>query len=408
MSNTASSLPYYLGISVIEIEKHIESLAGVDKTEGFTDNDLTSSLKNSGYIITQHEVFDYLLQNHTHIGTNMGSGNNVFTYGKSNSSKKKIAPEIKRDGIKLDSVIISKDKIEQIRAAISQQENEQTIFNDWGFSEVFEKGTAISLLFWGIPGTGKTLMAQAIADETGAELKIYGTADIQSSEPGGAERTIKEIFKSAKTNNKEGGKKVVLLFDECDSLLTDRNEVGVVLGAQVNTLLQELERYEGIVIFTTNRMGKLDPAVERRIAAKIEFTFPDRKERRAIWGRLIPKKAPINTDVNLDQLSKIPLAGGNIKNSVLNAARTAAYEKSKTIKMKHFVDAIEKEARSLQAFIAEYEAQTHHNLLGFVKNKDGSLELDTSTKPVVRSAEKQRVIDGKIIDGTVKNSKAKK
>ena len=268
--------------------------------------------------------------------------------------------------VRFESVVLSDDKKDEIYAAISQLENDAQIFNEWGFEEVFEKGTAVSLLFWGIPGTGKTLTAQAIADHVGAELKMYSTAEIESSEPGGAERAIKQIFAAANKKNKaKTGRRRVILFDECDSLLTDRNEVGPILGAQVNALLTELERYEGIIVFTTNRMGKLDPALERRITAKIEFEFPDKVARRAIWERMLPKKAPIANDVNLDHLAEYPLAGGNINNAVLNAARMAAYKKANEITMAHFTEAIEKEAESLQAFVAEYEKQTHQRLVGY-------------------------------------------
>lgn len=273
--------------------------------------------------------------------------------------------------IALDSVVLSDSKKEEIRAAMSQIENSKIIFEEWGFADVFEKGTAITLLFYGIPGTGKTLMAQAIADELGAELKIYGTADIQSSEPGGAERTIRKIFDEAKSFFRSNKKQRVVLFDECDSLLYDRNKVGVILGAQINAMLTEIERHDGIIIFTTNRMGKLDPALERRIAAKIEFPFPDKAQREAIWKRMIPAKAPLGKDVDFDALAEYPLAGGNIKNAVLNAARKAAYLKSNLIMMKHFKDAIEKESISAQAFSAAAEGD-HNGQLGDVHMEDNN------------------------------------
>jgi SpoVK/Ycf46/Vps4 family AAA+-type ATPase len=246
--------------------------------------------------------------------------------------------QAKQPKVTLESVIISADKRQEIEAAISQVGNNDLIFETWGFSQVFEKGTAISLLFWGIPGGGKTLMSQAIADSLNAELKVYGTAEIQSSEPGGSERKIQQIFKEAKTKN-AGGVKQVIHFDECDSLLMDRNQVGPILAAEINCLLSEIEHYDGVVIFTTNRLGKLDPALERRITAKIEFEFPDQAQRKAIWQRLIPKKAPLDRGVNLERLAEYPLAGGNIKNALLNAARAAAHAKSKKITMAHFVTA---------------------------------------------------------------------
>lgn len=203
--------------------------------------------------------------------------------------------------------------------------------------------------------THNTLMAQAIAEKLGAELKIYGMAEIGSSEPGGSERFIKKIFEEAKAFFTKEKKHRVVLFDECDALLYDRNKVGVILGAQINTLLTEIERHDGIIIFTTNRIGTLDPALERRIAAKIEFPFPTREQRVAIWKRMIPDKAPIAKDVDFEELAKYPLAGGNIKNAVLNAARMAAYKKQKTITMDNFLLAIEREAQSQKAFESEHD-----------------------------------------------------
>lgn len=303
---------------------------------------------------------------------------------------KKTLPKKPVAKISLSSVVMSKEKKEEIESAISQVKNNEQIFSKWGFADVFEKGTAISLLFWGIPGTGKTLTAQAIADETSSSLKVYGTAEIESAEPGGAERTMKQIFAEAKRANKTPVPRLIL-FDECDSLLMDRNEVGPILSAQVNTLLSEIEHYDGIIIFTTNRMGKLDPALERRLSAKIEFTFPDKVQRLAIWERMIPKKAPLAKDVNFKKLAEYPIAGGNIKNAVLNAARFAAYKKAKAINMSHFKNAIEKEASSLQAFADQYEKQSHSSIVGYSRGTHGvTLQKDeiksTITKQLTRGS----------------------
>lgn len=286
-------------------------------------------------------------------------GNDIpYYYNKEHLSlvaKKTTKPLPVKKKIPFESVVISDEKREEIQAAMSQFDNADLLFDTWGFSEVFEKGTAVTLLFWGIPGSGKTLMAQAIAEELGAELKIYGMAEIGSSEPGGSERFIQKIFKTAKDFFTINKKQQVVLFDECDTLLYDRNKVGVILGAQINTLLTEIERHDGIVIFTTNRLGVLDPALERRVAAKIEFPFPDRESREKIWKRMIPTKAPIAKDVNFKELSIYPLPGGNIKNAVLNAARMASYKKQKHITMHNFVQAVEKEAQSQAEFEANYD-----------------------------------------------------
>ena len=69
--------------------------------------------------------------------------------------------------------------------------------------------------------------------------------------------------------------------------------------------------------------GKLDRALERRIALKVEFPRPDRVMRRVIWEKLLPAKMPLAEDVSLDRLAECDLTGGEIKNAVLNAARHA-------------------------------------------------------------------------------------
>lgn len=323
-----------------------------------TCRDLGLSPKTRGIITVQHASDFYRIQTSQ---TSYDFYTNQF----------KVVNTGLKQAVTLDSVVMSEEMRGDIRSAISQIEHQEKIFTEWGFSEVFEKGTAITLLFYGVPGGGKTLTAQAIATETKSTLKTISTAEIESMEPGGAERALQAVFAEAKKLFKLKKNPQVLLFDECDSLLMDRNEVGPIIGAQINCLLTEIERHEGIVIFTTNRLGKLDPALERRISAKIEFMFPDEGARLQIWKRLIPSAAPLGDDVDFDQLAKYPLAGGNIKNAVLNAARKAAYEKSEKIYMTHFKKAIEKEAESIQSFIAAYEDTSHFSSGGYARTSAG-------------------------------------
>lgn len=253
-------------------------------------------------------------------------------------------------GVDFDSVILPEDKKKEITDAISQIDNHSLIFDQWGFKDVFEKGTAISLLFYGPPGTGKTLMGQAIADKYGYKLEIISTAEIETPEPGGAERNLKEYFKKASNG------KTVLLFDECDSLITDRHRVGMILAAQINALLTELERFTGIAIFTTNRLAALDPAFERRLSLKLEFPMPDKKHRVLIWKRMFPAQAPLADDIRWEDLASIEIAGGHIKNVVLKAARMAAAQKATEITDAILWEAMEKEIASMEAYHDEMAA----------------------------------------------------
>lgn len=250
--------------------------------------------------------------------------------------------------IDFESVIIEDHKRLQIVEALEQIHQSDLIFKTWGFEKVMEKGRGVPMLFYGLPGTGKTLMAQAIAEKLDCELKITTVADIESSEPGQAERNIRDIFKYAE------GKKVVLLFDECDPLIFDRTTLGAILSAQVNELLSCLEKFDGVTIFTTNRVETLDEAVNRRLALKLEFSMPDLKQRIEIWKRMIPDECPLAEDVDFTRLAEVEIAGGYIKNSVLRAARIAAIadlpNEEKKIHMKHLVRALSEEGNSMLEF----------------------------------------------------------
>jgi len=248
-----------------------------------------------------------------------------------------------------DQVVLAKEMMDAIKEAIGQENNDikTKIFKTWGLGSVIEKGKGITMLFYGFPGTGKTMTAQAVAQHLKKKLMVVGSAEIQSSEPGGAERTIKEFFKKAKTD------KSVLLFDECDSLIYNRAQVGMILAAEINCLLGEIERFDGVCILTTNNTPVLDPALERRLALKLEFPKPSKEIRFKIWEKMFPKKEALHTDVCLNTLSRYRITGGQIKNIVLNAARRAAFKGQDTIGMADFELALDREKEGAEAFAVQ-------------------------------------------------------
>ena len=173
-------------------------------------------------------------------------------------------------------------------------------------------------LFYGPPGTGKTLLAEAIAGELKTELVKVRYDQIVNCYYGESEKNIKKVFDQNRYD------KNVLLFDECDALLTQRNSGSSVSAAEnriINILLQELEQYPGTVIFTTNRATELDPALERRIMLKLEINRPERKERENIWQTLTAKRIPLDKNIDWEAISSIGLSGGEIKNALLNLAK---------------------------------------------------------------------------------------
>lgn len=278
------------------------------------------------------------------------------------------SPKVKVD---FDTVIIEDEKRQQILEALEQINQSDLIFNVWGFGETIEKGKGVAILFHGQPGTGKTLMAQAIANKLGCKLKVISTADVESSAPGEAERNIRKHFEEAK------GGKTVLLFDECDSLIYTRQNVGAIMAAQINELLSQIERFDGVTLFTTNRLGTLDEAMNRRLALKLEFSMPTPAQRVEIWQRMFPKRAPLDKDIDWLTLAEIEITGGYIKNVVLRAARMAAIEKvpdkKKRISMRHLVRALRYEAQSMIEF--DEARAKHRKGIGHVDMRRGQATI---------------------------------
>ena len=96
-------------------------------------------------------------------------------------------------------------------------------------------------------------------------------------------------------------------------------------NAEVNYLLQRVERFEGVCILTTNLETSIDVAFKRRLAFRIEFPMPDERERASLWKRIIPASANLTGDIDHAKLARIyELAGGNIRNALLRAAYLAA------------------------------------------------------------------------------------
>lgn len=125
-----------------------------------------------------------------------------------------------------------------------------------------------ALCFYGAPGTGKTVLARHIAKTLDRPLHIKTASQLLSPYLGMTEQNMAEMFKLAQ---KEGA---VLLLDEADSFLSQRKAVMASWEVtQVNEMLVQMERFEGLFICTTNLMACLDEASLRRFTFKIKFDY---------------------------------------------------------------------------------------------------------------------------------------
>lgn len=246
--------------------------------------------------------------------------------------------------LRLNDLILPPDIKKQIVEIIEAVSAQSTVFREWGFGRKFNKGRGLSALFDGEPGTGKTLSAEVIAAELGLTLMRVNVANVVSKYIGETEKNLTRVFAEAR------GSQSLLLFDEADSLFSKRVEVKQAndrfANMEVNVLLQLIERYDGLVMLTTNLKTSLDSALERRLSFKINFPFPDAKMRSTIWHQLIPDTAPLSDDVDYELLGEcFELSGGSIKNAVLRAAYRAAARNS-LIDMDLFEDAARRECQA--------------------------------------------------------------
>jgi SpoVK/Ycf46/Vps4 family AAA+-type ATPase len=180
-------------------------------------------------------------------------------------------------------------------------------------------------LFYGPPGTGKTMVAGLIARELGLELYRIDLAKVMSKWVGETEKNLGEVFDAA-----EDGR-LMLLFDEADSLFAKRSEVKSsndrYANLEVNYLLQRLDAFEGVAVLTTNLEGSIDPAFKRRLSMRLYFPFPDEDLRAQLWAAHVTPQIPTAGPLDFGALARrFPLSGGYIRNSALRAAFLAAQE----------------------------------------------------------------------------------
>ena len=176
--------------------------------------------------------------------------------------------------------------------------------------------TGFACIFYGAPGTGKTETVYQLARTTGRSIMVVDVPQIKSKWVGDSEKNVKALFDRYRKLVNRSKLAPILLFNEADAIFGVRkngaeNAVDKMENTIQNIILQEMETLHGIMIATTNLVGNLDSAFERRFLYKVKFEKPDAAVRRRIWQEMIPDL----TDTEASTLAKaFDLSGGQIEN----------------------------------------------------------------------------------------------
>lgn len=222
-----------------------------------------------------------------------------------------------------DDLVISGEQKKQLEQICNHVKYRSIVGEEWGFYEKTSYGRGICALFYGEPGTGKTMAVQVIANELGLELYRIDLSQIVSKYIGETEKNITDLFRRAKNAN------VLLFFDEADSLFAKRSQIKDAHDRNANAetahLLQKLEDYEGITILATNFINNIDDAFKRRIKFMVNFVFPTPEVRLKLWKTILPKKVPLDETPEFEFFAEqFELSGSSIKEILVNAAFYAA------------------------------------------------------------------------------------
>ncbi len=220
-------------------------------------------------------------------------------------------------------LVVPPDVDLQMRELVGRWQSKSLVFETWGLGRRFATGQGISVLFEGPPGTGKTMAASIVAKELDLDLYQIDLSKVVNRYIGETEKNLARIFDEAERS------RVMLLFDEADSLFSSRTEVKSAndryANLEVNYLLQRVEQFTGIAVLTTNFPTALDEAFRRRIAMRVTFPKPQVEERKRLWDSMLVNKQILAPELDIDDLAyEFELAGGHIKNAVLRAAFIAA------------------------------------------------------------------------------------
>jgi len=219
--------------------------------------------------------------------------------------------------------------------------------HQWGVKDK-KAGIDARIIFYGPPGTGKTLTAHSLSRSLKRQVLSFDCSKILSMYIGESEKNVRKIFDTYADLTRQTKTEPILLLNEADQFLASRSS-GVGSSADQmhnqmqNIFLEQIEKFQGILIATTNLLENIDKAFSRRFNYKIEFKKPDQKQRLELWTMMLPKNAPYESGFDVSKLGSHPLTGGQINLIVKNTAYNVATRENAIFRLGDFEEEITKE-----------------------------------------------------------------
>ena len=209
-----------------------------------------------------------------------------------------------RSSVSLKQVVMPGNMKEELVLHVGKYLRNRSNGESTQLDNFYGYGTALALLFHGPSGTGKTMMAKALAAHFDSQLLMVRFDDGQRWN---YEEIMNTAFQEAMLN------KGFVFFDEADDLFENGSSLA-------RSLLLKIEKARCVVILATNKPVDLDPAMERRLSMKVYFPMPDANQRLNLWKALMPDFVSLAPDVDLEYLAdRYLFSGGLIKNSIFMA-----------------------------------------------------------------------------------------
>lgn len=250
----------------------------------------------------------------------------------------------------LDDVVLN-DKTRETLNSLLKQVDKDVVnrLKLWGLKDK-KKGIEAKIIFYGVAGTGKTITALSMAKSLKKEVLSFDCSKILSMYVGESEKNVRAVFDKYYELREVTKSEPILLLNEADQFLSSRTSGGgngsdKMHNQMQNIFLEQIEKFDGILIATTNLLENLDKAFSRRFNYKIEFVKPNKEQRLLLWEKLLPETLPLEDNFDMSELAKYELTGGQIELVIKNTAYKIAVSDEPIFRIEDFKEQITKEQK---------------------------------------------------------------